>query len=461
MSYKNRIALNFLLATASIMALVFAMVYVIVRGNVYKHLDNDLEYEAQKHEKEVMYRENKVVFINKAEWEEREHREVQVNPVFIQLLDPSKLITDKSPNLKTDSLYLRSDIRPFEHHSAILQGKPIRQVYIPLEKGGDAAGYLIAAIPLEDAQLVLSSLKKILLTSYPLILLFLFFSTRMLAGKSIEPLQAITSTADRITRKRLNERIPLPNSRDEIYTLTTSINDLLDRIEAAVLREKQFTSDASHELRTPLSVMKGTLEVLIRKPRTSEEYQQKITEMIKEADRMAVMVDQLLILARFENITTSVKYHSILLNELIDESILRFRQEIEHSDLSIKISDPAQVSAVSDPVLLQIALDNLISNAIKYSDTGDEILIEIGVNEKRPFITIVNSGNHVLPNDQEHIFQPFFRGNITHQDKHRPGQGLGLSIVKKVCEVLQIEISPKFDDPDSVSFTLTFNENKI
>ncbi|MCA6074695.1 HAMP domain-containing protein [Fulvivirga sp. 1062] len=442
------------------MALVFAMVYMIVRINVYEHLDNDLEYEARKHEKEVMYVDNQVVFINKAEWEEREHREVQVNPVFIQLLDDTKSITDKSPNLKTDSLTLRTEIPAYEHHSASLQGKPIRQVYIPLEKDGNETGYLIAAIPLEDAQLVLSSLKRILLTSYPLILLFLFFSTRMLAGKSIEPVQTITSTADRITRKKLNERIPLPKSRDEIYTLTNSINDLLDRIEGAVIREKQFTSDASHELRTPLSVMKGTLEVLVRKPRTSEEYQVKISEMINEVDRMSVMVEQLLLLARFDNMTTSVKKHPVLLNEIVDESILHFRTEIENSNLSIRISDPDQVTVTSDPTLLQIAMDNLISNAVKYSETGEEISIVIGRKNDLPFICIRNSGNSIAMEDREHIFQPFFRGNITHQKKHRPGQGLGLSITKKVCDVLQIEIEPKFDSADAISFTLIFNESE-
>src|SRR5512139_762628 len=97
-----------------------------------------------------------------------------------------------------------------------------------------------------------------------------------------------------------DERIELPANKDEIYTLTSTINQLLDRLEDAVLREKQFTSDASHELRTPLAAIKGTLEVLIRKPREVEQYESKISYCIIEVDRMSTIIDQLLMLARYD-----------------------------------------------------------------------------------------------------------------------------------------------------------------
>jgi signal transduction histidine kinase len=102
----------------------------------------------------------------------------------------------------------------------------------------------------------------------------LFFITRWIAEKSIVPIHTVISTAEKITKENIDERIKLPVNKDEIYTLTTTINGLLDRLEDAVLREKQFTADASHELRTPLSVIKGTLEVLIQ-AKDVEQYQAK------------------------------------------------------------------------------------------------------------------------------------------------------------------------------------------
>src|SRR5690606_22671498 len=99
--------------------------------------------------------------------------------------------------------------------------------------------------------------------------------------RSIQPVRTITRAANRITRRNLNERISLPGNHDELYDLTSSINELVSRMEKAIEREEQFTADASHQLRTPLAVLKGTLEVLIRKPREEKEYQEKIRYSIR------------------------------------------------------------------------------------------------------------------------------------------------------------------------------------
>jgi len=154
---------------------------------------------------------------------------------------------------------------------------------------------------LQDATMVLHNLLKTMVILYPLILLLLFIIARIIAGKSIKPISAIIKTSNIITKDNLKSRIQLPQNQDELYILSQTINSLLDRIENTIEREKQFTSDASHELRTPLTVIKGTLEVLIRKPRQHEEYIEKINFCISEVNRLNHLVDQLLLLARFEN----------------------------------------------------------------------------------------------------------------------------------------------------------------
>src|SRR5690606_8661362 len=124
----------------------------------------------------------------------------------------------------------------------------------------------------------------------------------------------------------LSGRIPLPFNKDELYTLSKTINALLSRIENALEREKQFTSDASHELRTPLAVIKGTLEVLKRKPRSREEYEENIDFCLTELDRINSTVDQLLLLARFESQTQLVNYEPVNLNVLFHEITARYSQ---------------------------------------------------------------------------------------------------------------------------------------
>ena len=123
-------------------------------------------------------------------------------------------------------------------------------------------GYIALAMSLDDFEIIVI-LKKILLISYPIIIIVLFLIARFFAGGSIKPVTNIIKTSSQITKDNLTTRIELPNNKDELFTLSKTINDLLERMEEAVEREKQFTSDASHELRTPLAVIKGTLEVLV------------------------------------------------------------------------------------------------------------------------------------------------------------------------------------------------------
>lgn len=105
-------------------------------------------------------------------------------------------------------------------------------------------GYLVVAMSLEDFEIVLI-LKNILLITFPLILILLFLIARFFAGKSIKPVRTIIDTSSKITKDNLQTRIPLPRNKDELYVLSRNINNLLNRIESAIDREKQFTSDAS------------------------------------------------------------------------------------------------------------------------------------------------------------------------------------------------------------------------
>uniref|UniRef100_UPI00404914DA histidine kinase dimerization/phospho-acceptor domain-containing protein n=1 Tax=Flavobacterium sp. TaxID=239 RepID=UPI00404914DA len=179
---------------------------------------------------------------------------------------------------------------------------------------------------LEDFEIV-QILKNILLISYPLILILLYLFARFFAGRSIIPVSTIIDTSRKITKDNLKTRIPLPNNKDELFALSQTINNLLDRVENAIEREKQFTSDASHELRTPLAVIKGTMEVLIRKPRNQHEYEEKIQFCISEVDRLNHMVDQLLLLARFENQKQNIKKESIYLNAIVTTDNPNFEME--------------------------------------------------------------------------------------------------------------------------------------
>jgi signal transduction histidine kinase len=268
----------------------------------------------------------------------------------------------------------------------------------------------------------------------------LFGIARLITGRSIKPISEIITTSNVITKDNLKSRIPLPKTKDELYVLSKTINNLLDRLETAIEREKQFTSDASHELRTPLTVIKGTLEVLIRKPRGTQEYEDKINFCVAEVDRLNHLVDQLLLLARYENEKQTIKKESVFLNGLILDTLARQSTFIEANGIIISTDFEDEFYCISDHHFVSIILTNLISNALKYSNSNGTINVHLYTKEQQIICSIVDNGIGISKVDLEKVFQPFFRSKaLNHPDIK--GIGVGLSIVQRLCLLLNIGIN--------------------
>jgi len=453
LSFKNRIAFYYMIATAIIMAVAFGAIYFIVHQTVINNLDEELSYEANKHSGEIKIKNDSIAFKNKAEWEEREHREIQVNPVFIQLIDKEGRVMDKSPNLKEDDL-------PFNmsafggHFNDRLNNIPIRQVQLPIEENGKIRGYILAAVSSESAKSILLNLRRVLIISYLVILSGLYFISRFLAGRSIRPVQNVTDTITVISKNNLKERVALPANKDEIYELSIGFNDLLERIENAIEREKQFTSDASHELRTPLATLRGTLEVLIRKPRTQMEYEEKIKFSLREIERMTNMMEQLLLLARLETKDRPKMENLTSISKIIDESLMHFKEAINERNLKVDLQFDHEKQHLVPHYYTSLIIDNVLSNAIKYSKNNTSLTISLQEIEDHVVCSIQDEGIGIKEEDLDSIYQNFFRSDSL-KHKQITGTGLGLSIVKKSADAIdaQIEIQSNLNVGTTVSIT--------
>lgn len=438
-SFKNRIAFNYIISGAFLISLVFLFIYNIVKFSVNQHINEEIQEELYKHLDDVTTDSNDTYLIQVDQWRAREHNSINVNPVFVEFYDDNKLLIDKSPNLKSSNLKLLSDKQNNLFIDTSLNQIPVRQIQTPIINKSRVVGYLVVAMSMEDFEIV-QILKNILIVIFPLILIALFFIARFFAGRSILPVKTIIDTSSQITRDNLQMRIPLPTNKDELYALSQNINNLLDRIEYAIEREKQFTSDASHELRTPLAVIKGTMEVLIRKPRNQQEYEDKINFCISEVDRLNKMVDQLLLLARFENQKQNINNESIYLNALILDQITRFSDKIATKKITINTNFTSEFYFNSDLYLVSIIISNLISNAIKYTNNHGEISIVLSQNSESLLFTIIDNGIGIAKNDLDKVFHSFYRADSLNNTTIK-GTGLGLSIVKRLCELLNISIS--------------------
>ncbi|MHB1147270.1 MAG: sensor histidine kinase [Lutibacter sp.] len=460
LSFRNRIALHYMIATAVIMAVVFGIVFFVVQETVYQNLDSDLTYEAEKHTDEIKMLGDSIQFINKAEWAEIEHREIQVNPVFIQLFDKNGNLMDKSPNLNEDELPFREQEQFGGYFNENLNKQAIRQIQIPIEQNGKIKGYVVAAMSLESSNMVFLKLRNVLIISYLLLLAGLYFISRYLAGRSIVPIRNIIETTNRITKNNLNERVNLPDHKDELFHLSSSINELLQRIENAIEKERQFTSDASHELRTPLSSLRGTLEVLIRKPREQFEYEEKIKYSLSEIDRTTTIIEQLLLLARLDSkLNTSAfisnKVISLPVSILIDEILSRHKQEISAKKIALDLSLETEAEAMVSKYYANLILDNIISNAIKYSNKNSKLHIIVKIETSGIVVIIKDEGIGIKKEDIDKLFNPFYRSDALNH-KEIFGNGLGLSIAKKAADAINAKLVLESELGVGTAATVTF-----
>ena len=454
-SYKERIARRLTWVTALIFSLVFLLIYLVANFTVVRNIDRELQLEVDKHKGEIFLVDGKIRFLYLNEWKQMEHTQLQLNPIFIEIVDLEGNSMDRSPNLGENHLTFSPEkAKSEEAWTQKIGSREVRQRQIPLLNAGKQEGYLLLAKSFEDSRELLDNLRNVLLLIYPLILVSLYLSMRYLAGKSIEPLEKISLKTNQITQQNLNERVPETGTNDEIGQLTRAINSLLGRLEQALQREKQFTSDASHELRTPLAVLRGTLEVLIRKPRSAEEYETKVKTALMSIDRMSAMLDQLLALARVENGKNLVKEELELitfLEELADKITEEQAHPIQFQSL---VGVPIYVATHEKS--LEMILQNLLENAVKYSKNGGEVFLRVG-KEKEAFIEVVDTGTGIASEYLEQIFDPFFRVQEA-LDHGIPGTGLGLAIVKKLAQESSIRLSVSSEKGKGSTFRLDFNE---
>lgn len=453
-SYKERIARRLTGVTALLFLCVFILIYLVANFTVVRNIDRDLDLEIEKHQDELVIANGKISFLHSNEWEEMEHSQIQLNPIFIEIVDVEGKSMDRSPNLREFHLsFLPQKSHTEEAWTQKLGSREVHQRQIPLVNSGKIEGYLLLAKSFEDARELLDNLRNVLLVIYPILLITLYLSMRYLAGKSIEPLEKISQKTNQITQQNLGERVPDLGTNDEIGQLTLAINSLLGRLEQAMQREKQFTSDASHELRTPLSVLRGTLEVLIRKERSASEYEEKIKTALGSIDRMSAMLDQLLALARVENGKNLVQEELELitfLEELADKFSSEQQQRITFQSL---VGMPIYVRTQEKS--LEMILTNLLENAVKYSEGKEGIFLRVGKKDKA-FIEVEDAGSGINPEHLEKIFDPFFREKEA-LDKGIPGTGLGLAIVKKLAEESAIQLSVTSKKNKGSIFKLEFS----
>ena len=467
-SLRNRIAFYYTITTAFLIALVFAILYFMVQSIVYKQFDEEINNEVSEifsdahvtsHNFTSFSRFKNFIDDKEVNFNETRHEEkatVKVDTEFIQLVNNDGQVINKSANLAQNNLTFKPDQTTTIYFNSTLNNSTIRQGQLPLRnREGIIKGYIIVAVPLKNAVIVLNDLQNVFLFSFPGIIVTLFIVTRLIAGKSIRPINKVIATAEKMTQTNLSQRIELPHHHDELYRLASTINALLDRMQDAFQREKQFTADASHELKTPLAVVKGTLEVLVRKPREKEHYESKIQFCLMELNRMARLIDQLLMLARYESNKMNPHKEEVTLRFALEAVTARLYPLALEKKINFKVKSKDKAAVTADTAMLDMILENIISNAIKYSPAESVITITVEQKERNMMCSITDQGIGIPEEKLHAIFERFYRVDES-RNSGTGGFGLGLSIVKRLADLQGIRVSVKSVTDMGTTFTLTF-----
>jgi len=276
----------------------------------------------------------------------------------------------------------------------------------------------------------LRQLALILALGLPLAVAIAGLGGYTLARRALLPIERMAERARTITAERLHDRLPVHNPDDEMGRLADVFNETLARLEGSFEQMRRFTADVSHQLRTPLTAIRSVGEVGLREHRDEAAYRGIVESMLEEADRLASLVDRLLMLSRAETGETRAAAEVFDLYGLAEEVAGYLEVLAEEKRQSIVCERTGAPQAVADRFAIRQALINLVDNAIKFSPVGGQIRIRVAETRGEAIVDVTDSGGGIDPAARERIFDRFYRA----ADTETLGAGLGLSIAKGAVE---------------------------
>ncbi len=286
----------------------------------------------------------------------------------------------------------------------------------------------------------------------PIVLLLLAGGGWLLARRALRPVSLITRTAEQITARALNQRVPRVDSDGELSRLVEVINGMLDRLEKSFGQAIRFSADAAHELQTPLTILQGALDEAVQHAPDGSGEQQRYGELLEEVRQLKAVVQKLLILARADAGRLNLRLEAVNVSAIVEAAA----EDAAAMAPALRIEKAVAPGIVvpADRDLLAQAIRNLTSNAVKYNRPGGRIRFQLAVRGKSAYVTVSNSGVPIPAQDRERVFDRFYRVDQS-RGKTVAGSGLGLSLAREIARAHRGELRLNPDSGDMISFTLS------
>ncbi len=310
---------------------------------------------------------------------------------------------------------------------------------------GPVVGWVQVAQPLTPIQSASENIVTLMLFGIPFVLLLTGLGGYVLATRALRPIDRITRTAQAISGSGLTERIGYVGPADEVGRLATTFDQMLDRLQAAFERERRFTADAAHELRTPLAAIKGRIDVALSRCRTSAEYEATLHALDHEADRLIRLANDLLLLARLDQRRLGWEPETLEVGEVLSAVIEEVQPLAEARQITLtrRIAADLCVQGYLDH-LIRLLL-NLLDNAIKFTPSPGQVIVQAETIAGEVCITITDQGPGIPPEHLPSLFERFYRVESA-RSRSGGGTGLGLAIAAEIARahggLLEVKSQP-------------------
>jgi len=333
---------------------------------------------------------------------------------------------------------------------------PVRILTAPVVRGDRVVSLVQVGMSLKRTQETQKRFLTVMLSILAVALLLAGGGGWLLIRKVLAPVEDMTRAAEQISAQALSERLEETGVGDELDQLAKTLNGMLGRLDAAFNQIRRFSANASHELQTPLTILKGELEVALRSSRSPEEYQRILRSALEEIDGIARLVEGLLLLARADAGVMRMDKRPVDLSELIEEIRGRTQVLADARDITLSSDQLDTVLVDGDYERLRMLLLNLVENAVKYTPPKGRVVLSLEKGDQEACIRITDTGIGIPHDEQDKVFQAFYRGSEARS--RGEGFGLGLAIASSIAIAhggrIEIESTPGRGTVFTVSFPI-------
>jgi heavy metal sensor kinase len=336
------------------------------------------------------------------------------------------------------------------------EGDVVRFFTAPIVENKILVGIVQVGQDLGNIQDTQERLLAALLLAAPLLVGLVGLGGYFLSAHALAPIDAMITTANRISADDLSARLNLPATDDEIGRLAATFDRMLSRLDESFRRERQFTADASHELRTPLTAMQAILSVIREERGSPEEFNEALADLTEETERLQALAEDLLLLSRNDLLQRMIS-ETIDLSALLHDVCDSLRPLAEAKGLTLMCNASGDLTMTGDRDGLVRLFVNLLDNAIQYTEQGGITLSASRENKDSLRVNLTDTGRGIAPEHLPHIFDRFYQADKSRSTR---GAGLGLAIALEIARAHGGTIEVHSEVGKGTTFSLRLNKGK-